>query len=108
MRNVVTGIYAIGRIYGAELILIIFGICLLLCVGIGMLFRCNRSMQGFKRFLLLIGVTACCCDGLMFLILFPGGEYQNYGIGGAYAVFLYPAALCVAAVIVTAWNQEET
>ena len=107
MRIVVTAIFAIGRVYGAELTLIIFGACLLMCMGIGMLFRCNRSRQGFKRFLVMIGAAGLCCDSLLFLLLFPGGEYRNYGIGGAYAVLLYPVALCLAAALATAWNQDE-
>jgi len=106
-EEMVTALYGIGQVQGSELTAIVYAACLFLCVGAGFLFRCNRTVNARRRLMLGIGVTASCCDVLMFVILFPGGDYQNYGIGAAYGALLYPAALVLVTVALTAWNMDE-
>ena len=103
----ITGLYGIGRFQGAALMALICLVCLLICTGIGFCFRCNRSPDGRKRFLVSLAAVAVICDVLMIMMLFPNGEYLNRGIGAASGMLLYPAVLCMTTAVVTAWNQDE-
>ena len=102
----VTCLYGIGRVVGAECMAVLYGACLLLCILCGFLFRCNRAPKNRKRFLLGMLIVAVCADLGMFLLLFPGGEYRNYGIGAACGAALFPLLLMAAAAALTAYHSD--
>ena len=104
----ISGLYAIGRVVGAEILMAGFGICAVLYGLCCFLIRENRGKKSRRRVLLGFLIAAVACDLLWFLFYFPGGEYRNYGLGGVFAVFLWPCLLLLAGAIVTAYNAAET
>lgn len=102
----ITCLYGIGRFNGAVILATIYGVVLLACIGIGLLFRCNREKAGKKRLLLGILAAEGIMDTLLFLILFPNGSYRNYGVGASYGAMLYPLLLLTVTGLITAWNKE--
>jgi len=102
----VTCLYGIGRFNGALLFAIVYGGLLLACIGIGLLFRCNREKDDRRRLIWGILAVEGAMDVLLFLIMFPDGSYRNYGIGAAYGALLYPIGLITMTGLITAWNKE--
>ena len=92
-------------VVGMEIALIGYAICTFLFFAVCFLFRCNRTGKGC----VIAGWMICelICDVLWYLIYYPDGNYVNHGIGGAAGMFLWPAALTAAAILVTAINQEK-
>lgn len=86
--------------------LIGFALCVMVYLAVCGVFPCNRTRHGGKRILLALMTAGILCDALWFLMYFPGGEYQNYGIGGSFGVLLCPVLFFAAGVLVTAWNKD--
>ena len=102
----VTCLYGIGRFNGAALLAKTNGVLVLACIGIGLLFRCNREKDGRRRLIWGLLAAEGVMDILLFLILFPDGSYRNYGIGASYGAMLYPIGLVTMTGLITAWNKE--
>ena len=101
-----TCVYGISRVVGAECLLVLYGACLLLCILGGLLFRANRTRAARTRYVLGLLITAALADIGMFFLIFPGGEYRNYGIGSTFGALLFPALLAAAAAAITAYNSD--
>lgn len=104
----VTMLYGFGRINGSWLMLVLYLVSYVLYLGCCFLFRYNRGRIARRRILLTPLVLTELADPVLFLILFPGGQYYNYGIGGAWAVILlWPTAAILTGAIVTALNRDD-
>lgn len=101
----VTSIYSLGKVVGAELMLAGVLLCVALYLTGCFLFRRNRTRRGAQNVVLALLGVEILCDAVWFLFYFPGGDYHNYGIGGVMGVFLWPMLLCLAGVVATAVNQ---
>lgn len=102
----ITSIYSLGKVVGAELMVAGLLVCAALYLGLSLLIRANRTKRGIRVLLLALLGAEVVCDAVWFLLYFPGGDYHNYGIGGALGVFLWPMLLCLAGGIASAVNQS--
>ena len=100
----ITSIYSLGKVVGAELMVAGVALCILLYLAVCFLFPHNRTGQGVKTVLLALLGAEAVCDVIWFLMYFPGGDYHNYGIGGVMGVFLWPMLLCLAGAVAAAVN----
>lgn len=102
----ITALYSLSRVSGAELTLIWYlGWCLLyflLCS----LAKDNRTHQCLHRMALGWLIAEVICDGAWFAFYFPSGHYVNHGIGSMYASLLWPVLLLLAGLVVTAINAK--
>ncbi len=100
-------VYSLGRVVGAEIWVLIALVCVLLYVGACCLFRSNRSRRGLKRILLALLAIEIVYDVVCAVILYPGGEYHNYGLGAASAVLIWPGLLLFTGLVMTGTNTQE-
>lgn len=106
----ITSIYSLGKVVGAELLLAGVLLCMAFYLVVCFLFRCSRTGRGVRTVLLALLCAELLCEGLWFAFYFPGGDYHNYGLGGVFGVLLWPLLLLAAGGVATAVNQsrEET
>lgn len=103
-----TAFYSLTHVYGAEIWLGFVFICAGLYLALCCLFRRNRSKESFLRVLLGLLVSDIVCDAVWMAAFYPGGEYYNYGLGGAYmALLAWPSLLMITGFCVTLWNGKE-
>lgn len=97
--------YSLTQVYGAEIWVIFAAVCAAIYLGVCFLFRKNRRKPKPVFWGLL--AAELLCDGLWASAFYPGGEYQNYGLGGSYLLLLiWPGLLCLVGLIVIAGNGK--
>ena len=89
---------------GGDVLLLAWSGCTAVYLVCGLFRRKKRN----ERRRLVIGLLAAelLVDMFCFLVFFPGGEYHNWGIGGAYAAVLWPLALLTAYVLTAVFEPE--
>lgn len=83
-------------VVGGDILLLVWGMFTagyLLC---GLLCRKARGKKGRRQLLMGLLMSELLTDISCFVSFFPGGEYHNWGIGGASVVFLWPVLLLLA------------
>ena len=102
----VTAIYSLSQVHGAELWLLFWFICLVVYLGVCMLIKQNRTNRAFKNVLIGLLIAEVIIDLVWALIYYHNGTYINYGIGAIYGLFLWIPALLVTFLIVTYKNKQ--
>ena len=100
----ITAIYSLANVHGAEIWLAGWIICVLFYVGGCMLFPVNRQKTCRSAVWIGLLIAEVCNDLLWALIYYPNGSYINYGVGAVYGLFLWPLILFLAGIIVTSRN----
>jgi len=85
---------------GEGIFLIGWGIWLICCLGLGLLFPVNRERRSVLRLSAGLGLTALAVDLGWLAMFFPGGEYVNRGAAGGLLSLLGGGAVMLAAVMV--------
>lgn len=94
----ITAIYSLSHIYGAEIWIAFWLICFFLYAAICLLIPYNRSKRGIKTVLLHAFIAAVSVDLIWMLVYYPGGSYINYGIGAVCGWSVWIVALVIAGV----------
>ena len=102
----VTAIYSISKVHGAELWLLFWLVCVVIYFGVSMLLKKNRSKQGVKNVVMGLLIAEVVIDLVWAIIYYHNGTYLNYGIGAVYGVLLWIPILLVTLVVVTAKNRK--
>lgn len=102
-----TAMYSLGHVVGAEIWVLGMLVCALLYMGVCCLFRKNRNRRGLKRILLGLLTAEVICDGTWAAVFYHGGAYHNYGIGAACGLLLWPGLLFFTGLVVTMINTKE-
>ena len=97
-------LYALGKVVGAEVMLIGVLVCAALYLAAGLIPRCGRARKGRRAVWLGLLGAELVCDGAWWLLYFPDGDYHNHGIGGVYGALLWPLLLLVVGGVVWAVN----
>lgn len=102
----VTSIYSLSYVHGAELWLLFWLIGALAYLCLCFLIKSNRTKSGIKAtwigLLLAEGIT----DLIWAFLYYRNGTYLNYGIGAVYGLLLWIPALIITAIIVTIRNRK--
>ena len=101
----VTAIYSLSQVHGAELWLLFWFICLVAYLIICFAIKCNRTKQGRKRVFIGLLVVEVVVDLMWAIIYYRNGVYINYGIGAVYGMFIWVPALIIATIIVSKKNK---
>ena len=101
----ITAIYSLSYVYGAELWLLFWAVCAVVYLAICGAFRTNRAPGAFKRVMIGLLVAEVIVDLVWALIYYDNGVYLNYGIGAIYGLLLWIPALVIAGVTVTLRNK---
>lgn len=99
----ITSIYSLSHVYGAELILIFWFVCAAAYCGGCLFIKENRNH--IKTILLGLLTAEILIDLAWAIIYYDNGFYVNHGIGAAYGLLLCPCLLIMAALVVTQKNH---
>ena len=102
----ITAIYSLSRVYGAELWLLFWFLCIVAYMGIGFLFKPNRTKKEIKNVLFGLIIAEVIIDLAWAVIYYHNGTYLNYGIGAVYGWLLWIPVLAVILFVVTGKNQN--
>ena len=101
----VTAIYSLSQVHGAELWLLFWLVCLVAYLILCFAIKCNRTKQGRKRVFIGLLVVEVVVDLIWAIIYYRNGVYINYGIGAVYGMFIWIPALIITAIIVSNKNK---
>lgn len=102
----ITVIYSLAHVHGAELWLLFWVVCALAYLVICRAIRYNRMRGAFKRVLIGLAIAEIAIDLIWALIYYHNGTYLDYGIGAMYGLPLWVFALLIAGVVVTIKNKK--
>lgn len=102
----VTAIYSLSQVYGAELWLLFWFVCAAIYLGICFLIKDNRTKKGIKNVLIGLLVSEVIIDLVWAIIYYHNGTYLNYGIGAVYGLLLWIPILTVTLDIITLKNKN--
>ncbi len=102
----VTAIYSLSNVHGAEIWLLFWVICVAAYLGIGFLIKQNRTKQGKKTMLIGLLIAEVVIDFAWALFYYDNGAYINYGVGATYGLFWWIPVLIITLVIVTVKNGK--
>ena len=102
----VTLIYSLGKVTGAEEGLIFWLLCGAGYIGLCFLFRVNREKQGRRGVFIALLAVAAVFDFVWFVCCYDHGQYVNRGLGAVYALLLWVPALLLTAACVTVVNKR--
>lgn len=102
----VTAIYSLTFVHGAELWLLFWGICVIIYLAIGLLIKQNRTQKGIKNMLIGLLIAEVITDLIWAIIYYHNGTYMNDGIGAVYGLLLWIPILVVTLIIVTIKNSK--
>lgn len=102
----VTAIYSLSKVHGAELWLLFWLACVAVYLVISFLLKDNRTKKGVKNVLIGLLVAEVIIDLLWAMIYYHNGTYLNYGIGAVYGLLLWVLVLAVTLFIITATNKR--
>ena len=102
----VTAIYSLTFVHGAELWLLFWGICVVVYLCIALLIKQNRTKKGFKNILIGLLIAEVITDLIWAIMYYHNGTYLNYGIGAVYGLLLWIPVLVVTLIIATIKNGK--
>lgn len=102
----VTAIYSLSQVHGAELWLLSWSLCVVVYLGIGFLFKHNRTKKGAINVFIGLLVSEFIIDLAWAIIYYHNGSYVNYGIGAVSGLLLWVPILVVTLIIITAKNRR--
>ena len=102
----ITAIYSLTFVHGAELWLLFWGICVVVYLCIALLIKQNRTKKGFKNILIGLLIAEVITDLIWAIMYYHNGTYLNYGIGAVYGLLLWIPVLVVTLIIVTIKNGK--
>lgn len=102
----VTAIYSLTFVHGAELWLLFWGICVVVYLSIGLLIKQNRTRKGIKNMLIGLLIAEVFTDLIWAIIYYHNGIYINYGIGAVYGLLLWIPVLIATLIIVIIKNGK--
>lgn len=103
----VTAIYSLSQVHGAELWLLFWFICVVAYLGVCMLIKQNRTKRGIKNVLIGLLIAEVIIDLVWAIIYYHNGTYLNYGIGAVYGLILWVPVLLVTLFVVTHKNKQK-
>lgn len=104
----VTAIYSLSQVHGAELWLLFWITCAVIYVGICLAAKKNRTKRGVRAILIGLLIAEVIADLIWAVIYYRNGAYINYGIGAVYGLIVWIPVLIVTGFIVTEKNGKSS
>ena len=103
----ITAIYSLSYVHGAEIWLLFWFVCLIVYLGICWAIKCNRTKEGSKTTLIGLLIAEVVIDLIWAIIYYHNSGYINYGVGAVYGIFMWIPLLMITATIVTLKNRKK-
>ena len=102
----ITAIYSLSQVHGAELWLLFWFVCVVIYLGICILDKQNRTKKGIKNVFIGLLIAEVIIDLIWAIIYYHNGTYLNYGVGAVYGLFLWVPVLVITWIIITVINRK--
>ncbi len=102
----ITAIYSLSHIHGAEIWLLFWCICTLFYLAMCFLIKTNRTENGRKKVWLGLLLAELLVDAFWAILYYHNGAYINYGVGAVYGLFTYIPVLILTFAVVTIRNKR--
>lgn len=103
----VTAIYSLGGVHGAEIWLLFWVFCAAAYFGICAAFKCNRSKAGMKEVLLWGLIAEFAVDLIWAVVYYWNFSYVNCGVGAVWGLTIFPIFLAAAGITATVKNKRK-
>lgn len=103
----ITAIYSVGGVHGAEIWVLFWVLCAAAYFGICAMFKTNRSKSGMKEVLFWGLIAEFAVDLIWAIVYYWNFSYVNYGIGAIYGLIIWPIFLAAAGIIATVKNKRK-
>ena len=101
-----TAMYSLTQVRGAELWLLFWFVCVGVYLGVSFLVKDNRTKNGVRNVLIGLLIAEVIIDLVWAMIYYHNGTYLNYGIGAVYGMLLWVPLLIITLIIVTMKNRR--
>ena len=102
----ITAIFTLLQVRGAELWLLFWCISIVAYIGIGYKLKVNHTKQGIKNMLIGLLIAEVVNDLVWSIVYYFNGTLLDYGIGLVYGLYLWVPLLVVTLIIVTKKNKR--
>lgn len=97
----ITAIFTLSQVRGAELWLLFWFFPLVAYIGIGYMLKSNHTKQGIKNLLIGLLITEVVNDLVWSIIYYINDTLLEYGVGLTYGLYLWFSLLVITLIIVT-------
>ena len=101
----ITAIFTLSQVRGAELWLLFWCISLIAYIGIGYRLKSNHTKQGIKNLLIGLLIAEVANDLVWSIAYYLNGSLLDYGVGLVYGLCLWVPLLLITLIIVTTKNK---
>ena len=102
----ITAIFTLSQVRGAELWILFWGISLVAYIGIGYRLKSNHTKQGIKNLLIGLLIAEVANDLVWSIAYYFNGGLLYYGVGLVYGLCLWVPLLLITLIIVTTKNKR--
>ena len=102
----ITAIFTLSQVRGAELWLLFWCISLVAYIGIGYRLKANHTKPGFKNLLIGLQIAEVANDLAWSIAYYFNDTLLDYGIGLVYGLYLWVPLLVITLLIVTIKNKR--
>ena len=106
LKKMITAIYSLGGVHGAEIWLVFWLVCAAAYFGICAAFKSNRGKSGMKEVLFWGLIAEFAVDLIWAVVYYCNISYVNYGVGAVYGLIIWPIFLA-AGIIATVKNKRK-
>ena len=100
----VTAVYSLSRVHGAEIWLMFWFVCVAVYIACGLMFKHNRTRKGIITVLTGLVIAELITDIFWAVVYYENGVYVNYGIVAALGMLIWVPVLAITLLAVTVKN----
>jgi len=102
----ITAIFTLSQVRGAELWLLFWCISLVAYIGIGYKLKVNHTKQGIKNVLIGLLIAEVSNDLVWAIAYYFNDILLDYGVGLTYGLYLWVALLVITLIFATIKNKR--
>lgn len=102
----ITAIFTLSQVHGAELWLLFWCISLVAYIGIGYKLKVNHTKQGIKNVLIGLLIAEVSNDLVWAIAYYFNDILLDYGVGLTYGLYLWVALLVITLIFATIKNKR--
>lgn len=102
----VTAIYSLAKVHGAELWLLFWFVCIIAYLSICFSVKVNRTKNGITTTLIGLLIAEFVTDITWALIYYRNSGFIDFGVGAVYGLYMWIPMLVITSIIVSVKNKR--